>query len=50
MKISMEHAGAVYSAQENVETLSDALELIERLLICAGFSVEIGSLDVKEKP
>ena len=49
MKLTMEHEGNTYSAEDkDTVTLSEALELIERLLICAGFSIERDSLDVKE--
>lgn len=51
MKLTLEdHEGNSYSVEnKNAVTIGDALELIERLLICAGFSIERDSLDVKEK-
>ena len=49
MKITMEHEGNTYSVEERQAiTVSDALELIERLLICAGFSIKRDSLNVDD--
>lgn len=47
MKITMEHEGGTYSVDEpEVITLDSALELIERLLTCAGFSIKSESLRI----
>lgn len=49
MKLTIEHEGNIYSVEEKKAiTISEALELIERLLICAGYSIERDSLDVRE--
>lgn len=50
MKLTLENENGVYSAQEGKDeaTLAEVLELVERLLIVAGYSVKAGTLDVKE--
>lgn len=49
MKITLQNENGTYSAEESGDTLTEVLELIERLVIAAGFSVEVGSLEIKEK-
>ena len=50
MKITMEHEGGTYSVEEDeVVSVEGALELLERLLICAGFSIQPGTLELREE-
>lgn len=50
MKLTLENENGIYTAEEKEAiTIGDALELIERLLIAAGFQIERDSLDIKER-
>ncbi len=51
MKLTLKTINGEYSVEEGSPdgTIEEVLELVERLLIVAGYSIKVGSLDVKEE-